>query len=104
MWSWAQNLQRPKFNRDWVSRKLRIVKKFALFILTIAWFLPMAAPAKAENPSATKQLQIIESIIEINGKEYPVFDLIQKDGSWGFTGQKGELFDIELKNSTREPV
>ncbi|MES2217620.1 MAG: multicopper oxidase family protein [Pseudomonadota bacterium] len=54
--------------------------------------------------SAPTILKAVQEPLRVHGKETTVFDIIQPDGTKGFTGNKGELFDVILKNETSVPI
>lgn len=49
-------------------------------------------------------LQVIEKNLSVNGRETKVFDIVQADGTFGYVGRKGQLFDVIVQNKTRVPL
>lgn len=75
------------------------VKKIWLAILVslLLTFYPMLS-------MAATVLQVVEQELQINGKPNKVFNIVQPDGTIGYIGQKGQLFDAIVENKTNEPV
>src|SRR5262249_26109239 len=57
------------------------------------------APSKADGPTV---LQVVEKDISVNGRTGKSFRIEQPDGTWGYTGRKGDLFHVRLENKTSE--
>lgn len=49
-------------------------------------------------------LRVVSQTLVVNGKKSTVFNIIQPDGTEGFTGTKGDYFDVKLKNATTVPI
>lgn len=49
-------------------------------------------------------LEVIEKNLIVNGKPSHVFDVVQPDGTFGYEGKQGELFNVTVKNKTRVPL
>lgn len=49
-------------------------------------------------------LKAIETNLVVNGKNSKVFDIVQVDGTEGYSGTKGQDFDVLLKNDTHAPI
>lgn len=49
-------------------------------------------------------LQVIEKDITVNGKKSRVYDIVQPNGTFGFVGNQGELFDVTVQNKTQVPL
>lgn len=73
---------------------LRIFILIILLIITPSW-------AVQATPTV---LKAVEKTIIVNGKESKVFDIVQPDGTQGFTGIKGKYFNVTLKNETTVPI
>ncbi|WP_419421286.1 multicopper oxidase family protein (plasmid) [Legionella sp. D16C41] len=54
--------------------------------------------------SAPTQLIIRKVPVEINGKTADLYRIEQPDGTWGFSGTEGQIFDAEVKNETDSPT
>lgn len=73
------------------------------------FFSPYSLQAKQdpflppEEPSPT--ILLIKKVpVTVNGKTTTVFRIEQPDGTWGFEGVEGEIFDAVVKNMTDEPT
>lgn len=49
-------------------------------------------------------LQVTEKLITVNGKQSKVFAINQPDGTFGYYGVKGQIFDVIVENKTNEPL
>lgn len=96
--------------------KRRIVS-FLLFTLTFlfACHLKAQQPAKTTPPPSAppaapkviqspKILRIIEKTITVNGKQSLVYSVVQPDGTVGYVGKKGDIFDVIVENKTHVPT
>lgn len=54
--------------------------------------------------SSPTLLQVTEKTIVVDGKKSVVFAVTQPDGTFGYVGTKGDLFDVVVENKTREPL
>lgn len=77
-------------------------------ILLAFLLLPILALAKTSQtaPAASAPtgviLQIVQQQLDIDGQKATVFNIVQPDGTWGFVGKKGQLFDVTVQNKTKE--
>ncbi|PJE16632.1 multicopper oxidase family protein [Legionella sp.] len=69
-----------------------------LIVLTIVIATPYVLHA---NPIT---LNVISEPITVNGRESTVFNIIQPDGKAGFTGIKGQDFNVLVVNKTKVPL
>lgn len=87
-----------------------MLKKALISIIVLLFVIcsPIIHAKKEEKPTPppvkTIHLQIVEQKLPINGKATNVFNLIQPDGTFGFVGQKGQVFDAIVENKTHEWV
>lgn len=65
-------------------------------VLASILFIPAAAFAVTKPVI----LQVIEKNLTVNGKQSKVFDIVQPDGTFGYSGVKGQLFDVTVQNKT----
>jgi FtsP/CotA-like multicopper oxidase with cupredoxin domain len=73
------------------------MKKISLIFLCLFVFSFAHA-----NPKTTL---LVESItIDVNGTPGTVYRVVQPDGTWGFTGTEGEIFDARVINQTDKPM
>ena len=73
------------------------MKKISLIFLCLFVFSFAYA-----NPKTTL---LVESItIDVNGTPGTVYRVVQPDGTWGFTGTEGEIFDARVINQTDKPM
>lgn len=49
-------------------------------------------------------LEVKNKIINVNGKNATVYTIEQPNGTWGYYGVKGQVFDVILKNKTNVPT
>lgn len=49
-------------------------------------------------------LKVFERTIQVNGKQADVYGIVQQDGSFGMTLNKGQLFDVKLQNELKVPT
>lgn len=79
--------------------------KFIFFLVFILLAITIvAAPNKEKPKSIPKTLQIVQQQILINGKPAQIFNIVQPDGTFGYMGEKGQYFDVNLENKTNEWV
>ena len=73
---------------------------------TAALALPTALvrPTFGASHTDTKTLNIVRRSIEVNGKPANVFGLVQPDGTPGLRFQKGEAFNVLLRNELTDPT
>lgn len=73
------------------------MKKISLIFLCLFVFSFAHA-----NPKTTL---LVESVtIDVNGTPGTVYRVVQPDGTWGFTGTEGEIFDARVINQTDKPM
>lgn len=72
----------------------------AKFILSLCLSLSMNMLYSAEPLI----LKVIERQIEVNGKTAKVLGIVQQDGTMGLTANKGQPFDVQLKNELSVPT
>lgn len=83
-----------------------------LCLLTaLAWFgFAAAAPTKPATPAVTAttapstELIVRPYTIEVNGKTAKVYRIEQADGTWGYRGTEGQMFNVTVKNDTKVPT
>lgn len=73
---------------------MKIGKCFALICLLLSLF---------RLEADVVELTISEKTINVNGKEASVYALSQPDGTLGIRAQKGQAFDVLLKNALQVP-
>lgn len=49
-------------------------------------------------------LNAVQQTLDVDGKKATVFNLVQPDGTEGYSGTKGEFFDVNLVNKTTVPI
>lgn len=74
-------------------RRLKVGRSFAFII-----FIILSSVAHATI------LQVTEENITVNGKQSRVFAIKQPDGTFGYVGTKGEMFDVTVQNKTKVPL
>lgn len=74
------------------------MKNFA--ILFFGMLLTLNVPCYSEPIS----LRVIEREIQVNNKPAKVLGIVQQDGSIGIIANKGQTFDVELKNDLKVPT
>ncbi|VVC76251.1 Copper resistance protein A [Aquicella siphonis] len=79
------------------------MKRILIHSLAIFICLPLALAVHAAKTKPVT-LEVIEKELVVNGKPSRVFDVIQPDGTFGYTGIRGELFDVTVKNKTHVPL
>lgn len=47
-------------------------------------------------------LQIVKQNLKINDRVISTFNIVNRDGSWGIVGTKGQIFDFVIQNKTNE--
>ncbi|STX50157.1 Copper resistance protein A [Legionella busanensis] len=62
---------------------------------------PSASPNQAKAPVV---LLIKKKTLDVNGKTADVFRIEQPDGTWGYRGIKGQMFEAVVKNQTDKPT
>ncbi|WP_242604498.1 multicopper oxidase domain-containing protein [Legionella gresilensis] len=62
---------------------------------------PSASPNQAKAPVV---LLIKKQTLDVNGKTTDVFRIEQPDGTWGYRGVKGQMFEAVVKNQTDKPT
>ncbi len=65
-------------------------------------FLLSSLSVAANNQPST--LQVIEKNLVVDGKPSKVFDIVQPDGTFGYVGTKGQMFDVTVQNKTSVPL
>jgi FtsP/CotA-like multicopper oxidase with cupredoxin domain len=78
--------------------------KINFFFALILILLSLNLPAAADQQAKPIILKAVEEPLIINGKKSQVFNIIQPDGTKGYTGYKNQYFDVVLKNETSVPV
>ncbi|WP_419421587.1 multicopper oxidase family protein (plasmid) [Legionella sp. D16C41] len=75
-------------------------------VLTMLAFNAAVAKTNALSTQATtpSQLLIKKYQVQVNGKRVDLFRIEQPDGTWGYRGMKGEMFDVTVKNQTDKPT
>lgn len=76
----------------------RLIPGFLIILLILVSNISLA---ETSNPIT---LKVIQTSLVVNNKPAPVFDIVQNDGTRGFTGTKGQEFNIVLKNTTSVPI
>lgn len=64
-------------------------------------FLFTAAHAQKTKPVT---LEVTETKLIVDGKPSDTFYVSQPDGTFGYTGTRGEIFDVTVKNKTHVPL
>lgn len=78
------------------------MKSFQRFVLLFLILFTLASISYAKaNPVV---LRVIETTITVNGKKSQVFAITQPDGTFGYVGTKGQLFDVIVENRTQVPL
>lgn len=77
--------------------------------LKTAALLPLVSalptlPAWAMEAHGTRKLHITSRTLEVNGKSKKVYGLVDEKGRSGLTFNKGDIFDVQLINQSREPT
>lgn len=67
----------------------------------IAIVLLLLTPALQAAPVT---LQVFEKDITVNHKNSKVFAIEQPDGTFGYTGTKGDIFDVTVENNTSQDL
>ncbi|WP_242602573.1 hypothetical protein [Legionella moravica] len=70
-----------------------------LFTVLVLNNLIAGANAPVSQPAKPTVLLIKKYTTTINGKSSELFKIEQPDGTWGFHGVKGQMFDAIVKNS-----
>jgi FtsP/CotA-like multicopper oxidase with cupredoxin domain len=73
------------------------MKKISLLFLSLV----LSALAHAD-PKTTLLVQSVA--IDVNGKPGTVYRVVQPDGTWGYTGTEGDMFDARVINQTDKPM
>lgn len=71
---------------------------------SLAIFTFFYALASYANPPKTTILSVYEDTITVNGKQSKVFAIKQPNGTFGYSGTQGELFDVTVENKTKVPL
>lgn len=82
--------------------------KILLSIISL-FFILIWQPAYSNNdkinPSQQPTILFIKPVtINVNGKPSQIYRIEQSDGTWGYTGIKGQYFNVILKNQINQPV
>jgi FtsP/CotA-like multicopper oxidase with cupredoxin domain len=83
---------------EYISMGKTYRQVFVLFFILL--FTPILY-AQDDKPTL---LQVVEKTMVVDGKKSRVFDVLQPDGTFGYVGYKGDLFNVIVKNKTREPL
>lgn len=68
---------------------------------------PLVGPARAQAPARGGDpvvLRLVETQIAIPGQTGKTFRIEQPDGTWGYAGQRGQLFHAIVENHIAEPA
>jgi FtsP/CotA-like multicopper oxidase with cupredoxin domain len=70
------------------------------------WLIVVGILILAFTTTATAftEMQVVEQQLQINGKPNKVFNIVQPNGTIGYIGQKGQIFDAIVENKTHEPI
>lgn len=49
-------------------------------------------------------LRVVEKNLTVNGQKSKVFDIVQANGTVGYMGKQGQLFDVTVQNKTQVPL
>lgn len=71
-------------------------------LLPLAGLLPSAGIAQENKNPQKRILRITNRTIEVMGKSKKVFGLVDENGKHGLTFNKGDIFNVELKNESDE--
>jgi FtsP/CotA-like multicopper oxidase with cupredoxin domain len=64
----------------------------------------LVSPTFGASGTGMKTLNIVRRSIEVNGKAANVFGLVQSDGTPGLRFQRGEAFNVLLRNELADPT
>lgn len=88
------------------DNQLTLIKKLLIFsiIIFLALFTQAKTPKKATQAVKPPPvvLEIVEQTVPIDGKPTKIFNIEQPNGVFGYVGQKGQMFDVIVKNKTSE--
>jgi FtsP/CotA-like multicopper oxidase with cupredoxin domain len=77
-----------------------IILQYLMALIYLFLYIPCLF---ATEPNATI-LQVTEKTMLVNDKKSRVFDISQPDGTFGYKGIKGQLFDVIVENKTHVPL
>jgi len=78
-------------------------RKSLFLVIIISAFMVFAA-CKEKLKRSPKTIRAVYETIVVNGKKARVFNLVQPGGRRGFSGKKGDYFNVILKNDTDVPI
>jgi FtsP/CotA-like multicopper oxidase with cupredoxin domain len=84
----------------------KIKRTFVTIAITTIGLLSFTLADAQQNPQAhTPTILVVKKVpITVNGKSSEVYRIQQPDGTWGYQGVKGEMFDAIVKNETDKPL
>jgi len=67
---------------------------------------PVTTPTTTTTATSTPTTQLIVKpyTIEVNGKKANVYRIEQPDGTWGYRGTEGQMFNVIVKNDVNVPT
>jgi FtsP/CotA-like multicopper oxidase with cupredoxin domain len=74
------------------------------FTFSLLIFAQLNFAAEKTEPVKQTVLIIKKAPLTVNGHTSTVFKIEQPDGTWGYRGVKGDIFDAIVKNTTDEPT
>lgn len=69
----------------------------------LSGLIPVSAYSMGNKPGQ-QTLRIISRSIEVNGKSKKVYGLVDEAGRHGLTFNKGDIFNVRLKNESNDPT
>ena len=72
------------------------IKSLLIFLCFSVCSLAFAAPKTT--------LFVQPHTIEVDGQPESVYRVVQSDGTWGYTGIEGEMFEARVANQTDKPI
>ncbi len=78
---------------------MKTLRLFSTFMLGF-----LVATSFAESSVPTTTLIVKPITITVHGKSAPSYLITQPDGTWGYVGTIGEMFNTRVINETKEPI
>lgn len=90
-------------NREHCRIMKHLLRSLTGILLTV--FATLGFALEASLPTVKTTLLIIKKVpITVDGKVTELFKIEQPDGTWGYQGVKGQMFDAIVKNNTDKPT
>lgn len=83
---------------------MRTIKFYSFIFALLIGFIFDSSTFAQEKASRATLLRVIEKTIIVNGKKSLAYDIIQPDGTRGYVGTKGQLFNVNVENKTQVPL